>query len=92
MPLWVVEGDVLFAFALWSVRWKDDQRRSNRCFLKPQKKTDVQNLYYCRAFVSRNLEWKFCLGISVFRKSEFVENDTNDCYMLCYEIYFICTF
>lgn len=27
-------GAVLFAFTLWSVRWKDDQSRSNRCFFK----------------------------------------------------------
>ena len=27
-------GAVLSAFTLWSVRWKADQRRSNRCFFK----------------------------------------------------------
>ena len=30
-------GAVLFAFTLWSVRWEDDQRRSNRCCAKLQK-------------------------------------------------------
>lgn len=60
-------GAVLFAFTLWSVRWKDDQRRSNRCILKPQKKNDVPNLYHCRAFISMSLEWAFSVGISCIK-------------------------
>ena len=59
-------GAVLFAFSLWSVRWKDDQRRSKRCFLKPQRKNDVPNLCNnCRASGSIIFEWRNCIGISV---------------------------
>ncbi len=60
-------GAVLFAFTLWSVRWKDDQRGSNRCVLKPQKKTDVPNpCNHCLSvtFLKRILQY---IGISVFK-------------------------
>lgn len=60
-------GAILFGFTLWSVRWKDDQKRLNRCCLKPLNRTGVSNLFYCRAFVSRILVWMFYIRISVFK-------------------------
>lgn len=83
VPPWVVEELSFWLFVVCQMEgWSKE--------IKRMKTTDVPNLYHCRAFASRILGWRSVwvrLFLNIMHWCQSLgENDSNDCYMLHYEM------